>query len=73
MRGTSILLGNDLTGGKVIPHPRVVAEPSVSEKTFKIGDRYPGVFLSCVITRAEAQKRAEGKDINEGNDNEKTM
>ena len=71
MRGIFMLLGNDLAHGKIIPHPRVVAEPSILEKTEKIGERYPGVFPLCMITWAEAQKRAEGKRTKEGNDNER--
>ena len=71
MRDISMLLGNDLTGGEVILYQRVVAESSVSEKTEKIVKRYSGVFPSCVINRAEAQKRAERKGIKEGNNNEK--
>ena len=36
MQGISMLLGNDLAGERVVPHPRVVEKLSVSEGTEKI-------------------------------------
>ena len=73
MQGISMLLGNDLAGERVVPHPRVVEKPMVSEETEKIEQEHPGTFPSCVVTRAEAKKmtgdvttRVEGED--EGNE-----
>lgn len=36
MKGMSILLGNELAGGRVITHPRVVLEPVASIDTKNI-------------------------------------
>ena len=59
MQGISMLLGNDLAEERVVPHPRVVEKPIVSEETEKIEQEHPGTFPSCVVTRAEAKKRTE--------------
>ena len=71
MQGISMLLGNNLAGERLVPHPRVVEKPIVSEETEKIEQEHPGTFPSCVVTRAEAKKRTEdistkmeGKDGN---------
>ena len=58
-KGVSMLLGNDLAGGKVIAEPKVVMEPVTSAETEKIEEEIPGVFPSCVVTRAQARKMAE--------------
>ena len=58
-KGVSMLLGNDLAGGKVITEPKVVMEPVTSAETEKIEEEIPGVFPSCVVTRAQARKMAE--------------
>ncbi len=55
IRGISMLLGNDLAGGKVEPVLEVLdtvpelCEPAVTQ---------PRLFPSCVITRAQAAKLA---------------
>ena len=45
-KGVSMLLGNDLAGGKVIAEPKVVMEPVTSAETEKIEEEIPGVFPS---------------------------
>ena len=54
-----MLLGNDLVGERVVPHPRAVERLSISEETEKIEQEHSGTFPSCVVTRAEAKKRIE--------------
>ena len=58
-KGVSMLLENDLAGGKVIAEPKVVMEPVTSAETEKIEEEIPGVFPYCVVTRAQARKMAE--------------
>lgn len=57
MRGISMLLGNDLAGGKVVRYPWVVSKPSVSKETEKIEERHPGVFPSYAVTRAKSKQK----------------
>ncbi len=67
IRGVTMLLGNDIAGGKVIPSlevldtaPRVLFRPDEAVQ--------PGEFPSCVITRAQSRRHAEeGKDDNNAN------
>ena len=58
-KGVSMLLGNDLAGGKVIGEPNVAMEPVTSAETEKIEEEISGVLPSCVVTRAQARKMAE--------------
>ena len=58
-QSVSMLLENDLAGGKVIAEPKVVMEPVTSAETEKIEEEIPGVFPYCVVTRAQARKMAE--------------
>lgn len=59
MKGMSMLLGHELTGGKVTIYPKVTLDPVTSTETEKIEEENPGIFPSCAITRAQvkAQKR----------------
>lgn len=43
------------------------------EQTEKVGEKYPGVFPSCIVTQARAQRRAEKKNLKEGNNEEMNM
>lgn len=61
MKGISMLLGNELAGGRVIPHPKVVSEPVASVDTENIEEENPGIFPSCAVTRAQARKKAYEK------------
>ena len=66
MRGISMLLGNDLAGGKVFPSPVVCDIPEVSSETEELENEIPGIFPSCVVTRAQAMKKKEEEDDNDG-------
>ena len=65
MKGVSMLLGNDLAGGKVIVEPKVVMEPIIESKIDKIEEEIPGLFPSCAVTRAQAKKSALKHDDSE--------
>ena len=54
MRGISLLLGNDLAGGKVLPSPIVCDSPVEDSVTETLEKEIPRIFPSCVVTRAQA-------------------
>ena len=70
MQGISMLLGNDLAGERVVPHPRVVEKLSVSEETEKIEREHPETLLPCVATRAEAKRTEDSTTKMESEENE---
>ena len=70
MQGISMLLGNDLAGERVVPHPRMVEKLSVSEDTEKIEREHPETLLPCVVTRAEAKRTEDSTTKMEGEENE---
>ncbi|XP_066518564.1 uncharacterized protein [Hoplias malabaricus] len=53
--GVSLILGNDLAGGKVFPLPEVSVMPETGDIDPKILSLFPG----CVVTRAQARKTPE--------------
>lgn len=56
--GITFLLGNDLVGDKVTshaPNPIIMKVPRIEEDE-GLAKFYPGVFSSCVVTRAMAKK-----------------
>ena len=70
MQGISMLLGNDLAGERVVPHPRMVEKLSVSEETEKIEQEHPETLLPCVVTRAEAKRTEDSTTKMESEENE---
>lgn len=62
VKGVSLLLGNDLAGGKVVPSVQLTVKPSTEEIM-----EDPDVFPSCAVTRAMAKKaKAEEEDVQSG-------
>ena len=59
VKGVSMLLGNDLAGGKVIAEPDVVMEPVTSEETDKFEEEISNVIPSCGVTQAQATTMAK--------------
>ena len=59
MRGISLLLGNDLAGGKVLPSPIVCDSPVEDSVTETLKKEIPRIFPSCVVTRAQAMKEKD--------------
>ena len=58
MRGISLLLGNDLAGGKVLPSPIVCDSPVEDSVTETLEKDIPRIFPSCVVTRAQAMNES---------------
>ncbi|XP_057676607.1 uncharacterized protein LOC130906366 isoform X1 [Corythoichthys intestinalis] len=62
MPGVTILLGNDIAGGKVTPVLEVVQKPNESQSD-ELGQAYPDVFPVFVVTRAQAKKLGNEVDL----------
>ena len=63
IKGVSLLLGNDLAGGKVVADPKVTSKPITLVSTEKLEDVIPGIFPSCAVTRAMAKKPKKNQKI----------
>ena len=50
VEGIPLTLGNDLACEKVMVDPRVVEKPRDNEKTEKLAEKFPGIFLASVVT-----------------------
>ena len=59
IKGVSLLLGNDLAGGKVVADPKVTSKPITLVSTEKLEEVIPGIFPSCAVTRVMAKKAQE--------------
>ena len=59
IKGVSLLLGNDLVGGKVVGDPKVTSKAITLVSTEKLQEVIPGIFPSCAVTRAMAEKAQE--------------
>ena len=59
LKNASMLLGNDLAGGKVIPEHKLVMEPVKSAETDKIEEEISDVIPSCWVTQAQASTMVE--------------
>ena len=66
MRGISLLLGNDLARGKVLPSPIVCDSPVEDSVTETLEKDIPGIFPLCEVTRAQAMKENEKDDEDDG-------
>ena len=64
IKGVALLLGNDLTGGRVIANPKVTSKPVTLENVEKLEEDSPGLFPSCAVTRAMAKKATEEPNAN---------
>lgn len=51
MEGASLILGNDLAGGKVLVKLEVTAVPVVTDYPDSLARKYPAVFSACAVTR----------------------
>ena len=69
IKRVSLLLGNDLAGGKVVAAPKVTSKPITLDSTEKLEKVIRGIFPSCAVTRAMAKKaEEEPKDCKESAD-----
>ncbi|KAI5620496.1 hypothetical protein C0J50_19963 [Silurus asotus] len=55
VKGISLLLGNDLAGGKVVPSVQLTSKPSIEDES-KLNLEF---FPSCAVTRAMAKQAGE--------------
>ncbi|KAL0152923.1 hypothetical protein M9458_051752 [Cirrhinus mrigala] len=62
VEGVSVILGNDLAGGKVFPCPIVVDKPVVTGQP-DVAAHFPAVFPACAVTRAQSRKWDDVVDI----------
>lgn len=62
VEGVSLILGNDLAGAKVFPHP-IVAKTPVCDA--ELASRFPSVFSVCAVTRAQARKNEDVIDLSD--------
>ena len=66
VKGVSMLLGNDLAGGKVLPQPIVTRDPCTEADN---DDESSVVFPACAVTRSMTRKAMlEANSEDEGND-----
>ena len=59
IKGVSLLLRNDLAGGKVVADPKVASKLITLVRTKKLEEVIPGIFPSCAVTPAMAKKSQE--------------
>lgn len=54
--GVSVIMGNDLAGGKVLVTPEVTPVPVLRTGPDELAGKFPEVFTSCAVTRAAAKR-----------------
>ena len=57
--GITLILGNDVAGTRVVVDPYMTDRPSTVDNTEKLEKEFPGIFPSCVTTRAMSRKAHE--------------
>ncbi|KAJ8050688.1 Zinc transporter ZIP12 [Holothuria leucospilota] len=58
VKGVSLLLGNDLAGGKVVASAILTDKPCDYNNTEQLEKEFPNLFPACAVTRAMSQKLA---------------
>ncbi|KAJ8049627.1 hypothetical protein HOLleu_02455 [Holothuria leucospilota] len=58
VKGVSLLLGNDLAGGKVVANAILTNKPCDYNNTEQLEKEFPNLFPACAVTRAMSQKLA---------------
>ena len=64
--GVSLLLGNDLAGGRIWPCPVVSPIPTRENNTTELESRYPSLFPACVVTRSMSKKEPDEIEVTPG-------
>ena len=59
IKRVSFLLGNNLAGGKVVADPKITSKPITLVTTEKLEEIIPGIFPSCAVTQAMAEKKSK--------------
>ena len=67
VQGISLLLGNDLAGGKVLSNPLMTEKPEADDIT-KSCDENTSLFPACVVTRSMREKMSKETDDKYGFD-----
>ena len=63
IKGVSLLLGNDLAGGKVVADPKVTSKPITLVSTEKLEEVIPGIFPLCAVTELWLRKPKKNQKI----------
>ncbi|KAJ8022704.1 hypothetical protein HOLleu_37678 [Holothuria leucospilota] len=58
VKGVSLLLGNDLAGGKVVANAILTDKPCDYNNTEQLEKEFPNLFPACAVTGAMSQKLA---------------
>ncbi|XP_076049398.1 uncharacterized protein LOC143030081 [Oratosquilla oratoria] len=67
VKGVSLLIGNDLAGGVMLPNAVVSSRPSVENNTRQLEQEIPGLFPACAVTRSMSQREgAESSELVSG-------
>ncbi|CAL9707779.1 unnamed protein product [Knipowitschia caucasica] len=61
--GVSVIMGNDLAGGRVLVTPEVTPVPILSTRPDALAQTYPDVFTACAVTRAAAKREKDENDV----------
>ncbi|KAJ8019449.1 hypothetical protein HOLleu_41054 [Holothuria leucospilota] len=64
VKGVSLLLGNDLAGGKVVANAILTDKPCDYNNTEQLEKEFPNLFPACAVTRAMSQKLAMDDNLN---------
>ena len=64
LEGITLILGNDVAGTRVVVDPYMTDRPSTVDNTEKLEKEFPGMFPSCVTTRAMSRKAIETPSCN---------
>ncbi|KAJ8018564.1 hypothetical protein HOLleu_43376 [Holothuria leucospilota] len=64
VKGVSLLLGNDLAGGKVVANAILTDKPCDYNNTEQLEKEFPNLFPACAVTRAMSQKLAVDDNLN---------
>ncbi|XP_076038423.1 uncharacterized protein LOC143023698 [Oratosquilla oratoria] len=66
VEGVSLLIGNDLAGGTMLPNVIVSSCPSAENNTSQLEADIPGIFPACAVTRSMSRRvEAEISEHNE--------
>ena len=72
VRGTTVLLGNDLAGGRVVENPQVSEVPQMSCNDEGTGKQNSELFPACAVTRAMARARSSSRVSVEQNEHQQS-
>ncbi|XP_076030465.1 uncharacterized protein LOC143018769 [Oratosquilla oratoria] len=56
VEGFSLLIGNDLAGGVMLPNVMVSSRPTAENNTTQLEEDIPGLFPACAVTRSMSQQ-----------------